>query len=70
MAQTFRPFCCDVSRYSPGIPTTEEVSIPIVTFAVFIDGEPLMINGEISTVDPAWIAREYAGIPADYQDEV
>ena len=70
MAQTFRPFCCDWPLVAPGIPTTKPVMIPVVSWMVLRDGEPLMINGEIAVVSSPYISREYAGIPYENEGEV
>lgn len=69
MAQTFRPFCCDWPLASPGIPTTEPVTIPVLSWLVLSDGEPLIINDELAIVDSPYISREYAGIPYE-EDQI
>ena len=48
MAQTFRPFACDWPLASPGIPTTEPVTVPVLSWMVLSDGEPLIINDEFA----------------------
>lgn len=67
MAQTFRPFACDWPLSSPGIPTTEPVAVPVLSWMVLRDGEPLIIDDEIAVVSSPYISREYAGIP--YEEE-
>lgn len=62
MAQTFRPFACEWPLTSPGIPTTEPVTVPVLSWLVLSDGEPLIINDEFAIVDSPYISREYADI--------
>ena len=70
MAQTFQPFCCDWPLAAPGIPTTEPVAIPVLSWLVLRDGEPLIIEGEIAVVSSPYISREYAGIPYEKEEQI
>lgn len=73
MAQTFQPFCCDWPLTSPGIPLwghQESVDIPVLSWMVMCDGEPLIIEGEIAVVSSPYISREYAGIPYEKEDQI
>lgn len=60
MAQTFQPFCCDWPLASPGIPTTEPVAIPVLSWLVLSDGEPLIIEGEIALVTSPYISCKFS----------
>lgn len=73
MAQTFQPFCCDWPLTSSGIPlwgTTEPVAVPVLSWLVLRDGEPLIIDDEIAVVSSPYISREYAGIPYEKEEQI